>query len=285
MAGKTTFMIAQRISSVLTADQILVLDHGRIVGPGHAPGTARKQPDLPGDLSVADGQWTGGAIMTQQQQRSTPRSHWPWRRQGAYRRNCPRHTRHRQPPASVCPALPGSTHRCGPAGDRQHRCQPGRADPAGPGHRPVHRRGRPVRTGPHGADHARRVCAGRPGLDCLWRADGRRGPGLDCRPARRTLWPPAGPLDGLPRPPQGRRPDEPRHQRHGGHQPGALQRPDHLYHQHPHPGRHHGLDVRAQLAAGHRHADPAAADGLYHQRWSPAAAASLSAKCSATWAR
>jgi ATP-binding cassette subfamily B protein len=34
MAGKTTFMIAQRISSVLTADQILVLDHGQISAQG-----------------------------------------------------------------------------------------------------------------------------------------------------------------------------------------------------------------------------------------------------------
>jgi ATP-binding cassette subfamily B protein len=34
MAGKTTFMIAQRISSVLTADQILVLDQGQISAQG-----------------------------------------------------------------------------------------------------------------------------------------------------------------------------------------------------------------------------------------------------------
>ena len=34
MAGKTTFMIAQRISSVLTADQILVLDHGQVSAQG-----------------------------------------------------------------------------------------------------------------------------------------------------------------------------------------------------------------------------------------------------------
>ena len=34
MAGKTTFVIAQRISSVLTADQILVLDQGRIAAQG-----------------------------------------------------------------------------------------------------------------------------------------------------------------------------------------------------------------------------------------------------------
>jgi ATP-binding cassette subfamily B multidrug efflux pump len=34
MAGRTTFVIAQRVSSVLTADQILVLDHGRIAAQG-----------------------------------------------------------------------------------------------------------------------------------------------------------------------------------------------------------------------------------------------------------
>jgi ATP-binding cassette subfamily B multidrug efflux pump len=34
MAGRTTFMIAQRISSVLTADQILVLDRGQISAQG-----------------------------------------------------------------------------------------------------------------------------------------------------------------------------------------------------------------------------------------------------------
>jgi ATP-binding cassette subfamily B multidrug efflux pump len=34
MAGKTTLMIAQRISSVLTADQILVLDQGQLAGQG-----------------------------------------------------------------------------------------------------------------------------------------------------------------------------------------------------------------------------------------------------------
>ena len=34
MAGKTTFVIAQRISSVLTADQVFVLDHGQISAQG-----------------------------------------------------------------------------------------------------------------------------------------------------------------------------------------------------------------------------------------------------------
>jgi ATP-binding cassette, subfamily B, multidrug efflux pump len=34
MAGTTTFIVAQRISSVLNADQILVLDHGHIVAQG-----------------------------------------------------------------------------------------------------------------------------------------------------------------------------------------------------------------------------------------------------------
>jgi ATP-binding cassette subfamily B protein len=34
MLGRTTFVIAQRVSSVLTADQILVLDHGQIAAQG-----------------------------------------------------------------------------------------------------------------------------------------------------------------------------------------------------------------------------------------------------------
>jgi len=34
MAGKTIFMVAQRISTVLTADKIIVLEHGRIAAEG-----------------------------------------------------------------------------------------------------------------------------------------------------------------------------------------------------------------------------------------------------------
>jgi ABC-type multidrug transport system ATPase subunit len=34
MEGRTTFVIAQRVSTVQSADQILVLDHGEIVGRG-----------------------------------------------------------------------------------------------------------------------------------------------------------------------------------------------------------------------------------------------------------
>jgi ATP-binding cassette subfamily B protein len=37
MAGRTTIMIAQRVSSVLTADQILVLDQGQICARGTHP--------------------------------------------------------------------------------------------------------------------------------------------------------------------------------------------------------------------------------------------------------
>ena len=34
MAGRTTFIVAQRISSVLSADQIIVLDNGHIAAQG-----------------------------------------------------------------------------------------------------------------------------------------------------------------------------------------------------------------------------------------------------------
>ncbi len=34
MAGRTTFIVAQRINSVLNADQILVLDRGHVVAQG-----------------------------------------------------------------------------------------------------------------------------------------------------------------------------------------------------------------------------------------------------------
>jgi ATP-binding cassette subfamily B protein len=34
MVGRTSFVIAQRISTVLNADKIVVLDQGRIVGEG-----------------------------------------------------------------------------------------------------------------------------------------------------------------------------------------------------------------------------------------------------------
>ncbi|MEK7217082.1 MAG: ATP-binding cassette domain-containing protein, partial [Chloroflexota bacterium] len=34
MAGRTTLVIAQRVSTVLRADKIIVLDHGRVVGSG-----------------------------------------------------------------------------------------------------------------------------------------------------------------------------------------------------------------------------------------------------------
>ena len=66
---------------------------------------------------------------------------------------------------------------------------------------------------------------------------------------------------------QSRRFDEPGDQRFRSHQPGALQRADHFHHQYSYVGRHHGFDVSAQLAACHRNADFAAADGLYHLPW------------------
>ena len=53
MAGRTSFVIAQRISTVRNADQILVLDRGRIVAQRHARGAAGVVRDLRGDLQLA----------------------------------------------------------------------------------------------------------------------------------------------------------------------------------------------------------------------------------------
>ena len=44
MEGRTSFVIAQRISTVLNADQILVLDQGRIVARGIHEELMEKSP-------------------------------------------------------------------------------------------------------------------------------------------------------------------------------------------------------------------------------------------------
>ena len=45
MEGRTSFVIAQRISTVLHADQILVLDRGRIVAAGRHHELMETSPD------------------------------------------------------------------------------------------------------------------------------------------------------------------------------------------------------------------------------------------------
>ena len=40
MRGRTTFVIAHRLSTIRNADVILMMEHGRIVERGHAPGAA-----------------------------------------------------------------------------------------------------------------------------------------------------------------------------------------------------------------------------------------------------
>ena len=45
MEGRTSFVIAQRISTVLQADQILVLDKGRVVASGQHRDLMETSPD------------------------------------------------------------------------------------------------------------------------------------------------------------------------------------------------------------------------------------------------
>jgi ATP-binding cassette subfamily B protein len=58
MKGRTTFIIAHRIQSVMNADKILVLDHGRIVQRGSheelmaQPGTYRRIHDMQARVEV-----------------------------------------------------------------------------------------------------------------------------------------------------------------------------------------------------------------------------------------
>ena len=52
-AGATTFVVAQRISTVLKADKIVVLDQGQIVAEGTHRELIAVEPDLPGDLRLA----------------------------------------------------------------------------------------------------------------------------------------------------------------------------------------------------------------------------------------
>ena len=52
MKGSTSFVVAQRISTVLKADKIVVIDKGRIAAAGHARRADPHQPDLPGNLRI-----------------------------------------------------------------------------------------------------------------------------------------------------------------------------------------------------------------------------------------
>jgi ATP-binding cassette subfamily B protein len=60
MAGRTTFLIAQRVSSVLTADQILVLDHGRITARGSHQQLLRTSPIY---QEIYESQMGGGPVV------------------------------------------------------------------------------------------------------------------------------------------------------------------------------------------------------------------------------
>ena len=121
----------------------------------------------------------------------------------------------------------------------------------------------------------RRACRSRPGdAHRLFGAGGhQRDPWRHHDPRRATFcrgYPrgalPAfsGALDGLSRPPPGRRFDEPHFQRQRDDQPDPLERADSIHDQYLVAGRDHGGDAAAEFAAGDWHADHLANHALDH---------------------
>ncbi len=55
MQDRTSFVVAQRISTVLNADKIVVIDKGQIAAEGTHAELMQIQPDLPGNLRLAAG--------------------------------------------------------------------------------------------------------------------------------------------------------------------------------------------------------------------------------------
>ena len=70
MKGRTSFVVAQRISTVLKADKIVVIEQGPHCRRGDAPRAAADQPDLPGNLRFPAGEWGQRSLKLWQNQSS-----------------------------------------------------------------------------------------------------------------------------------------------------------------------------------------------------------------------
>ena len=135
-ANATVFVVAQRISTVINADRIVVLDNGRVVGIGTHARIARAERDLPRDRHVA-GLARGGRMSTPPRPQGEP----PPRRHAAaghVRRPADRRPRHADPEgeefqghAGPAARLPAAASRAA-GGDRSGGRDRDRVQRAGP---------------------------------------------------------------------------------------------------------------------------------------------------------
>ncbi len=281
MRGRTSFVVAQRISTVLRADKIIVLEGGRIAAEGthrellQSSAIYREIFDsqlgagLPPDVAGAPAR--EGTRMTASSASAPGTASIRAVMQPRGPRNIGRIEKAKDPRSALRRLLPylGRSPILLMAGVHLHfdlyRPRHPRAVPDRPGHRYIHRRQRSRRAGADFAADAGGVRAQQPLPGRGRLADGRYLPARTAAPAARPLRSAANSAGAILRPQPGRRADEPAHQRHRRDQSGRLAEHRFPRGEHPFHGRNPRGDVPAGLAAGAGLGAGGAADAVVHE--------------------